>query len=502
MNVICMYWTIAMSHESDQDRSRHAAGTFIDCTKWLADTSPDLGIGSVVRSSSLTLFDAMIAIEVFADRMDSGLVTLPDLRTPPHDDAFLMKLAHFSPEQVSSTLVLLFRAFSTYVSGAGTLSNTIFTSVFVRNAPAVPRQDQLGPEVLRIFVFCLIRCSFYFVNLFSCLGLYEEEDFSLEQASLDLLGGLDDDTLLDKLGTLIRRLPDAEQADGIAGAVPLLLFVKNLLILLTRLGSSPHSKLDEAVDCLRQAISTFTVPQSHPTIVHVADCHTDDQSTWDLGFNPRALRHLTIHCPPRNAPWMSLAEALGLWDRISKQSVAVAQLQNGPPLSPVGLLSVIEHATAWEQAPRSFLHLALFTQSGLVNGRPFQHLMEEWLLEVTGAPFAGEPRTIDSLVVSCVRASVQGNVMYRSANVVRSLESEVRGQLAHLCNLLYRAAEPVIRNAFRAFVHNPARTRRLLFKVCQQLASLESSADSIDSEIAILLNLPDLPGFLATGSDI
>ncbi|KAI9218868.1 Mak10 subunit, NatC N-terminal acetyltransferase-domain-containing protein [Blastocladiella britannica] len=163
-----------------------------------------LPVGELVLAPGMSLFDAMISIELGAPKMDSGLVTDHDRMVPVHDPLFVLDSTRtLSATDAVRTLAHLLRATTTFVSGAGTLANTLFTSAHVRLHAHLPPpssdSDGSPGSVVRAVVRAALRSSLHLVTVVQMVGIYEEEDFCSDRGTLDLLDHVDDATVLDDL---------------------------------------------------------------------------------------------------------------------------------------------------------------------------------------------------------------------------------------------------------------------------------------------------------------
>ncbi|KAI9184444.1 N-alpha-acetyltransferase, non-catalitic subunit [Blastocladiella emersonii ATCC 22665] len=522
---------------------------FVDATDWLVATTSELDVGELVRSDSLLLYDAMLAIEIMSPKMDSGMALPSDAREPPHDAAFVARLPSLSVRETAATLLELFRAQATFLGGSGALSGTLFNSVYARHAAAgLPSGGSAHSLALRSFVRGALRASHHVVRTVYDIGIYEEEDFYTDRAALDLLDHTPDATVLGELRTTAEMLEYLINAGGM-GAVdgdaaaqdqalvadvihPLVELQRAWLTafkaLVDRKFDVAAEHLEIALECIEGLVlhesmladllpaAAWTRPPAQPPVdadakaALAAAQEADAKRSWHLGFNPRALVKLFTHSPPRTVQWITLAESVQTWTSLLHRLLATTRIPTpppssaedpdaaGPPTSPLPtdpMFTLFAHVRPWCGLSRAMFHFRLFPGSATVLGEPFRAWLARWVLETTGAPFldlrAGAPALARDMVRKSVAKPPPGLRPMHAAAVtsparIAAMEAQVLHQIGEMIDLVLPTLDGPVADLIRAFGYNPGRSRRLLAKVMRRLDETQPSLESADQELSAL----------------
>jgi hypothetical protein len=468
---------VVSGHAVDSDMSNNfeLEYSFIDVTEWFRNACAKLPVGHVIKCDRFAMFDAMLAIEVMNDRMDSGLLTAKDtLGTPLTLEWVQKSIQDVTMENAAVIGALLFRCLLSFFNGAP-LSTTLMTSVYFQFAENLPYtvSDLPVPSKLILSVIYLVKkVMITSSKIVHESNVMEEEDFCLE-------------------GHLFPQ----SWNDGSFSNIEF--DFNHVLLSLTNLRDKNESFLSSLVSMLYHLDSSLdSLVFSDPSQVNVnlsaalhfldlleVSSYQEDHcplKLWELGFNPRAQRKLSTNCPPREFPLLTFEKSVETLNLFLLDLKSISTFEHGSSF--LQLVNFYDHLSFFRKAtciPRCIAQATIFDPRLFNN----QELFKKWLSVKADLP---GPYLNPQWVQKVLRSSRESEQFKRYDN--RKLSTMERSYNRNVSAFL-EFAHTSIGGLLQNFLHNTSRTRRLSCKLLRRMNQESARIEAIDSELETLFNI-------------
>ncbi|KNE73207.1 hypothetical protein AMAG_17395 [Allomyces macrogynus ATCC 38327] len=477
----------ATSNDAGQqppENNRKPAESFVDITQWLETETNALPTGHVVRSDSFLMIDAMMAIEIMTPKMDAGLVTLEDLRTPALDRAWVeatadrLAASEHGDRDMTATMVALLLAETSFLYGLP-LADTLFTCAYVQHVDALDALAANHPAIaaLRASIRGTIKLAGGVVTLMRQAGVYEDEDFSTEAHHFDLLPDVREIDIVADLVAAEKRVKGTDLA-------PLVALHRHALVAFSRVSVRDMDAASDAIGLLRCALETVR-DQVMPNI----DLGGDDWWVW--GFNPRANRKLVVACPPRNIKLMGIDAALDFWSKLTTHFSILASLP--PVIRAVDILPLTTYlsstpAIGFSAIPRALLQYVLLAHDlRMLGTTPFSQWIKQLCAESADPPY-----------LTPMACGLVASVAVTDPRARAMMAKQVDERVAPLLRAVFQTLDRNILDLLRSALHNPARQRRMVSKIFKYLDQTQAAAEEWDTQLQEVMRESGDPFYLTT----
>ncbi|KAJ3352659.1 N-alpha-acetyltransferase 35 NatC auxiliary subunit [Allomyces javanicus] len=466
------------------NNSKEPTESFVDITQWLKTETNALPTGHVVRSDSFLMIDAMMAIEIMTPKMDAGLVTLEDLRTPMLDRVWVeatadrLAASEHGDRDITATMVALLLAETSFLYGLP-LADTLFTCAYVQHVDALDSLAADHPAIaaLRASIRGTIKLAGGVVTLMRQAGVYEDEDFSTEAHHFDLLPDVREIDIMADLVAAEKRVKGTDLA-------PLVALHRHALVAFSRVSVRDMEAASDAIGLWRRALETV-----RDQVVPKVDLGGDDWWAW--GLNPRANRKLVVGCPPRNIKLMDVDAALDFWSKLTTHFSILASLP--PAIRAVDILPLTTYLSStpsigFTAIPRALLQYVLLAHDlRMLGTTPFSQWVKQLCAESADPPY-----------LTPMACGLVASVAITDPRTRTILAKQVDERVAPVLRTVFQTLDRNILDLLRSALHNPARQRRMAAKIFKYLDQTQAAAEEWDTQLQDVMRETGDPFYLTT----
>ncbi|KXT13749.1 hypothetical protein AC579_10081 [Pseudocercospora musae] len=307
------------ANEMRQERQQHVPQRrILDITDHFIDASRRLKPGELIKDECFTLFEAVGALEIMDDKMDSGYV-------PPGDtfEADFDPSQDLSPKQVIWIMDELLRLEMLFHAGYP-LSQNVFTSLHIfrlidpENRNPYPfhfghkdgHKQHLVHTVLHAYCIAVLKCCDLALRCIQSQIYFEEEDFVTSLFGRELCIQLGPQEALTLLVDAITVLEESHLDRASVEQITLRLSVRKEMLFC----------FDEPLPLAQDYWARLRVE-----LVNLKLQPQSDEECYKA-FSDKVQRQLATSTPPRPMPKLALKDALEQWLQMCDDVIAAQQL--------------------------------------------------------------------------------------------------------------------------------------------------------------------------------